>query len=152
MKTLSIIFLFVIMFIIWMFVGTVGSDLAKSIFNPPAPVTKDNNGFIQQKLIIAAQEANKNTPQMLNDSTRMEKVEANTSNLTLTYYITYINLTSNDTDFAFIQKQVPDLTNFACNNEDMKRAMSQGVSYIYALSESNGNEITKVKISETNCK
>jgi len=152
MKNLLIIIAVIIAFGIWVISGSLGRDAARSVFKSSKPVAEKSDDFIEKGLLLSAKELNKGAPKMMSDSLRFDKAVADTSARTLTYHNTFINLSSVDTDFSFLQNNLTNAITFSCSDKDMKWAMSHGASYMYVYHERNGNEVARFSISEADCK
>jgi len=149
-KILSVGVLLLVMISIYFASGYIGKDTARSIYTPSQATTQNNETRVQQGLIKAAEEINKTTPQMLSDSLRLDKAEENITDLSLTYYATFINLSSKDSDFSFLQDNLPKAISFTCS--EMKWTISRGASYIHVYRGSDGIEVAKFLINKSDCK
>lgn len=152
MKHVLIILAVIIGFGIWAASGSIGRDAARSVFKSSKPAATKKDTFVEKGLLKAAKELNKDSPKMVSDSLRFDKAVADISDRTLTYHNTFVNLSSANTDFSFLQNNLSKTISFICGEKDMKWAMSHGASYIYVYRESNGNEVAKFSVSETDCR
>ena len=90
---------------------------------------------------------------MGNQYLRMDKVQADTSALTMTYYNTYVQHSLSDTDFSFMNENLPKIVNQLCSGKNSSWIMSHGVRYIFIYRDKDGKLIGKpFVVSKSNCK
>ena len=149
MKKILIAIAVIISLLIWIAAGTLGKNVAKSKSSNPS---NGNNIFNPKGFKKAAHELNDNAPRMLDKSLRFDKAEVDIPAISITYHHTYVNLAPNKANFKFVKQRLPMVMKYACNEKDMRWAMSHGASYIYVYRDNQGNEIARAIFAETDCK
>jgi hypothetical protein len=140
-KYMLVIIGVVIVFFSWALSGSIGKKIGRALFDIETGTKKNTQSALQQGLEKISQDLNKDLPKMLNEYLRMDEVQTNTSELTVTHYATYAQHSLLDTDFSFLNKNLPKLVNQLCQSKNAYWAMSLGVKYVYIYRDKDGKLI-----------
>lgn len=97
------------------------------------------------------QEANKNTPRMIDESTRLEYVTTEgQSTIAMRYTLPGVQLYEVDSK-VMLREIKPAATKQVCNGLPSRQFMKAGGSYGYEYADEVGRRIIKFSISEADC-
>lgn len=122
--------------------GAVGNMAGKAVASP---------ADIEKSLAKAAAKANEKTPQMVDSSTRMDRVSSGPGRI-FTYHHTMISMTKKDVNVdAFNGSFASGLRSRICATEGMRPLFANGVTLVYSYLDSDGLPIGVVNITPQNC-
>ncbi len=153
MKNVIVILIVIMGLLIWVASGKIGRELAHSSVDLAKSKISERKEVkdITYGLINAAKELNKDTPKMLSDQLRLDRVYADTTQASITYSHTFVNISSKATDFDFLNNNLPKTIKFLCNDDDMNWLMLKGGLYKYIFKDKDGIEVGEFSISYSDC-
>jgi len=151
MQMIKAVFSTIAVILLWLAAGSMVRDQGFSIFTPEKPSGENEENVIEMILPLLTEQLNENAPYMIDPTLRFDEAVSDHEALNITYLNTFINLTSDDTDFVFVDEHLPDAIDYLCNEEDIRKLMSFGVSYTYVYRGRDGEIVRKFIFSEHNC-
>lgn len=146
-KTVNIIAIIVLFAV----TGLAGRHIILPLFIAPVSVVEQEQEFIRQVLPLLTAQLNENAPYMIDPTLRFDEAVSDSESLNITYYNTFISLTSDDTDFAFVDEHLPGANDYLCNEAQIRKLMSYGVDYIYVYRGRDGETVREFIFSEKDC-
>jgi hypothetical protein len=128
-----------------------GRHIFLSLFPGSVSVVEQEQEFIRKALPLLTAQLNEKAPYMIDPTLRFDEAESDSEALTITYLNTFISLTSDDSDFAFVDEHLPGANDYLCNEAQIRKLMSYGVNYIYVYRSRDGETIRRFTFSENDC-
>jgi hypothetical protein len=112
-------------------------------------VENRNNLRSQLEDLVLAE--NESTPMMVDDSTRLEKVELG-EDLNLVYLFTLTEFNANEVSANELRELMrPILLKGVCSNSDLKSNLELGVTYTYRYNGRDGGLVADLKFAKPDC-
>lgn len=103
-----------------------------------------------ERILQTAQEVNRKTPLMIDNSTRLDQVVIEAQ--TVIYKTTLVNLTSENADQAIFKKKIgPFLAGKYCDDVNSRKALALGIKYGHEYFGKDGVLLYTAKISVEDC-
>jgi hypothetical protein len=118
------------------------------------PYTSDDHrqeAFIRNLLPTFTDQLNEKAPYMIDPTLRFDEAVADIAALNITYLNTFVSLSSDDSDFKFVDEHLPDAIDYLCNDQDIRMLIDYGVSYTYIYRDRHGVPVRKFIYSENTC-
>jgi hypothetical protein len=151
MKSRKPVIIFSMVIVLMVAAGFSGRDPTLTLITPSKSVIQQKEEFIRKVLPLLTEQLNEKSPYMIDPSLRFDEAVTDSEALTVTYFNTFISLTSADTDFAFVDEHLPDAIDYVCNEVQIRKLMEFGVSYIYVYRGRDGVPVRKFIFSESDC-
>ncbi|MES2832729.1 MAG: hypothetical protein V4695_12130 [Pseudomonadota bacterium] len=121
------------------------------LFNSLLGQTGSEKVNLDETLVRMSQKMNRQLPQTVDTSTRLEKVSAEPGQQ-FAYYYTLVNSRSNEIETAsFYQTLRPVLQKRVCAAEDLKIFFRNRITLAYAYRGNDGEDIGKLAFSPRDC-
>jgi len=151
MQTGKTILLFAATITLLVTAGFMSRDVTLSWFIRPVSVAEQEQEFIRSILPQLTLQLNEKAPYMIDPSLRFDEVVSDSDALNITYFNTFISLTSDDSDFAFVDEHLPGAVDYLCNAAEIRKLMSFGVNYIYVYRSRDGVPVREYIFTENDC-
>lgn len=151
MQTGKTILLYAVAISLLVLTGFVSRDVTLSWFMRSESVAEQERQFIRKILPQLAMQLNEKAPYMIDPSLRFDEVVSDSDALNITYFNTFISLTSEDTDFAFVDEHLPGAVEYLCNAAEIRKLMSYGVNYTYVYRSRDGVPVREYVFTENHC-
>lgn len=131
--------------------GFTGRDYIVSMITGSKSVADQEQKFIRKILPELTAQLNEKAPYMIDPSLRFDEAVSDSDALSITYFNTFISLTRDDTDFAFVDEHLPGAVDYLCNSAEIRKLMSFGVNYIYVYRTRDGDPVREYIFTESDC-
>ncbi len=116
---------------------------------PPRQVSSEPRP--RETIAEIVKSANANLPTMVDNQTRLDKVESGPGEL-LTYLYTLPFHASTDVSGYWITSEVqPKVTRDVCDTPVLRRLLANGATLVYAYKGKDGVDINKFRITDSDC-
>ena len=113
--------------------------------------TLEQRNDLRSQLAELARAENESTPIMVDDSTRLEKVDLG-EDLSIVYLYTLTDFNANEVSVNELRDLVrPAVLQSICADSDLKSNLELGVNYIYRYNGRDGGLVGEFEVAENDC-